>query len=240
MTDGRNVVYRTFRVSITDVDNKRPILRVRGLTLGGGATKLVTPFELGVEDEDTPDWLVEFTVTRPPLWGRLLYNGTRTASSFTRLDLKENRISYQSHGSTEDSLLFIVTDGTHAGFHVFPDTVRLTVLPQTLRFHILPGEGGKPRLVLNRAVTSLTVLQTGSPGLVITNKVLKAEKMWNPGNQRRIQVQGETPGVEPRQDITFWVTKQPKWGVLINTALGNSSISTFTQGTLTHTHTVSR
>lgn len=33
ITDGRNVVYRTFRVSITDVDNKKPVLTIHRLSI---------------------------------------------------------------------------------------------------------------------------------------------------------------------------------------------------------------
>lgn len=58
VTDGYNPVFRTFRVSITDVDNKKPVVTVHGLVLSEGESKLITPFELTVEDRDTVDRLL--------------------------------------------------------------------------------------------------------------------------------------------------------------------------------------
>jgi len=46
VTDGFNPVYRTFRISISDVDNKKPVVTMTTLRLKEGAAKLITPFEL--------------------------------------------------------------------------------------------------------------------------------------------------------------------------------------------------
>lgn len=52
VTDGYNLVFCTFRVTITDVDNKKPILTVGDLVVEEGETRLMTPFEMTVEDGD--------------------------------------------------------------------------------------------------------------------------------------------------------------------------------------------
>jgi len=46
VTDGFNPVYRTFRISISDVDNKKPIVTINTLRIKEGSTKLISPFEL--------------------------------------------------------------------------------------------------------------------------------------------------------------------------------------------------
>lgn len=46
VTDGFNPVYRSFRISISDVDNKKPVVTMSTLRLKEGDSKLITPFEL--------------------------------------------------------------------------------------------------------------------------------------------------------------------------------------------------
>uniref|UniRef100_A0A6Q2YHN7 Calx-beta domain-containing protein n=1 Tax=Esox lucius TaxID=8010 RepID=A0A6Q2YHN7_ESOLU len=216
VTDGHNVVCRTFRVSITDVDNKIPVLTIHSLVLGGGETKLITPFELSVEDRDTPDSQIFFTVTQPPLHGRLLHNGTRVARMFTKLDLMENLVFYkhdQTSNAAHDRFLFTVTDGTHTEFYVYPETGRVTVLPQTLEIQVNVLRHTGLRIGVNKPVSTLTILHTGQLGKVLTRKFLE----------------GSVERGHPRQDITFWVSEGPSWGAIINTARGNSSVSSFSQ-----------
>ena len=64
VTDGFNPVARTFRISLSDVDNRKPVLMFQTLRLKEGDKKLITPFELKAEDSDTPDESVIFTVTQ--------------------------------------------------------------------------------------------------------------------------------------------------------------------------------
>ncbi|XP_062242743.1 FRAS1-related extracellular matrix protein 2-like [Platichthys flesus] len=214
VTDGYNPVFRTFRVSITDVDNKKPVVTVHGLVVTEGENKLITPFELTVEDRDTIDRLLKFTVTQIPVHGRLLFNNTRPVSSFTKQDLNENMISYKHDGteSAEDSFSFTVTDGTHTDFFVFPDTVFETRRPQVMKISIVPVDNGVPQIVVNRGAPTLRVLGSGHLGFVITSKTLKAED--------RDSVQNS---------VTFRITRAPQHGYMINLGKGNVTITTFTQ-----------
>lgn len=215
VTDGYNPVFRTFRISITDVDNKKPVVTVHGLAVTEGASKLITPFELTVEDRDTVDRLLKFTVTQIPVHGRLLFNNTRPVNSFTKQDLNENMISYKHDGteSPEDSFSFTVTDGTHTDFFVFPDTVFETRKPQVMKITVLPVDNGVPQIVVNKGAPTLRVLETGHLGFVITSKTLKAEDRDSVHNS-----------------VTFRITVPPEHGYLINLGKGNATITTFTQG----------
>eukprot|EP00062_Callorhinchus_milii_P007006 gi/632948132/ref/XP_007889422.1/ PREDICTED: FRAS1-related extracellular matrix protein 2 [Callorhinchus milii] len=215
VTDGYNPVFRTFRVSISDVDNKKPVLTVHELQVNEGEVKLITPFELTVEDRDTPDYLLRFTVTQVPVHGQLLYNGTRPVMAFTKQDLNENLISYRHDGteSTEDSFSFSVTDGTHTDFYVFPDTVFETRRPQMMTIRIVSVDNGVPQIVVNKGAPTLRILTTGHLGFVITGKALKAEDRDSVHNY-----------------LSFRITEGPDHGHIINLAKGNDSITGFTQG----------
>lgn len=214
VTDGYNPVFRTFRISISDVDNKKPVVTIHGLVVTEGDNKLITPFELTVEDRDTVDRLLKFTVTQVPVHGRLLFNNTLPVTAFTKQDLNDNMISYRHDGteSSEDSFSFTVTDGTHTDFYIFPDTVFETRKPQMMKITVLPVDNGVPQIVVNKGAPTLRVLDSGRLGVVITRKTLRAEDNDN------IQ-----------EAVTFRITHAPKYGYLINLSKGNSTINTFTQ-----------
>ncbi|KAM9314134.1 FRAS1-related extracellular matrix protein 3 [Pholidichthys leucotaenia] len=214
VTDGYNPVFRTFRVSITDVDNKKPVLAINKLVVEEGETKLITPFELTAEDRDTPDNLLRFIVTQVPVHGQLLFNNTQPITTFTKQDLNENLISYKHDGTetNEDSFSFTITDGTHTDFYIFPDTVYETRKPQMMTIHINTVDNGVPQIVVNKPAASLKVLHTGHLGFLITNKVLRSEDR---DSAQRV--------------LKYTVTEAPLHGFIMNTALGNDSIKTFSQ-----------
>lgn len=215
VTDGFNPIFRTFRVSIVDVDNKKPVVTVNGLVVTEGQMKLITPFELTAEDQDTEEELLRFTVTQLPVHGKLLYNGSSPTTSFTKQDLNENLISYKHDGteSPEDSFSFTVTDGTHTDFYVFPDTVFETRRPQTLKITVVGLDNGVPQIVVNKGAPALKTLTTGHLGFPITSKVLRAED------------RDSKPA-----SLVFHITSKPKHGYIANMARGNNSIDTFSQG----------
>ncbi|KAG7217011.1 hypothetical protein INR49_027549 [Caranx melampygus] len=214
VTDGYNPIFRTFRISIVDVDNKKPVVTVNSLLVTEGQTKLITPFELTAEDQDTAEKLLKFTITQLPVHGKLLYNHSTPVTSFTKQDLNENLISYKHDGteSSEDSFSFTVTDGTHTDFFVFPDTVFETRHPQTMKITIVAIDNGVPQILVNKGAPTLKILPTGHLGFPITPNVLKAKD------------RDSSPA-----SLVFHITTQPKHGYIINLGHGNNSIDTFSQ-----------
>ncbi|XP_046870125.1 FRAS1-related extracellular matrix protein 2-like, partial [Hypomesus transpacificus] len=214
VTDGYNPVFRTFRVSIVDVDNKKPVLTIHQLLVTEGQSKLITPFELTAEDQDTAERLLKFSVTQLPVHGKLLYNQSTPVTTFTKQDLNENLISYKHDGteSSEDSFSFTITDGTHTDFYVFPDTVFETHRPQTMRITVVAIDNGVPQIVVNKGAPTLKILSTGHLGFPISSKVLRAEDR----DSRPIS-------------LVFHITTAPKHGYIVDLGRGNDSVNTFTQ-----------
>ncbi|CAL8363343.1 unnamed protein product [Lota lota] len=217
VTDGFNPVFRTFRVSIIDVDNKKPVLTINNLLVTEGQSKLITPFELNVEDQDTAEAMLKFTVTQLPVHGKLLYNQSTPVTGFTKQDLNENLITYKHDGdeSPEDSFSFTITDGTHSDFYVLPNTVFETRRPQTMKIAIVPLDNGVPQIVVNKGAPTLAIVSTGHLGYTLSSKVLKAEDLDS----------------DPAS-VLFHITTQPMHGDIINLGRGNDSISTFSQANI--------
>nr|XP_043898522.1 FRAS1-related extracellular matrix protein 2a isoform X2 [Solea senegalensis] len=214
VTDGYNPIFRTFRISIVDVDNKKPVVTVNSLVVTEGQIKLITPFELTAEDQDTAERLLKFTVTQLPVHGKLLYNRTTPVTSFTKQDLNENLISYKHDGteSPEDSFSFTVTDGTHTDFFVFPNTVFETRHPQSMKITIVAMDNGVPQIVVNKGAPALKTLATGHLGFPVSSKVLRAED------------RDSSPA-----SLVFHITTQPRHGYVIHLGHGNNSVDTFSQ-----------
>ncbi|XP_071950665.1 extracellular matrix protein 3-like [Antedon mediterranea] len=215
VTDGLNSVVRTFRISLSDVDNKKPVVTILPLTLNEGQNKLITPFELRIDDRDTSDERLVVTITQVPVQGNLLFNNSKIVTSFSMEDLNNNLISYQHDGteSTTDSFSFIISDGTHNEFYVNPQLDSTTRTPQRMLINIIPLDNGAPQMVVNRGGSTVgEVGPTGQLGFLITNKYLNSE-------DRDSQNGG----------LTYTITTQPKHGYIMNSAMGNVSIDSFTQ-----------
>ena len=187
LTDGNNRVNRMFRISISDVDNKKPVLMIGTLYVNEGGNKVISTFELNAIDQDSPSIRIGYTLIQVPLYGNILYNFSRVVTSFTQSDLDQGMISYQHDGSEtiSDNLALTVTDGVHSEFYILDDNNNPTGHPQNLRIQIMPVDNRVPQLTINKGVTNLDMLQGRGMqgrrlGVVITDNILKCEDRDSP------------------------------------------------------------
>ena len=215
VTGAYNHVVRTFRISLSDKDNKKPVLMFDVLRVKEGGSRLITPVELKAEDRDTKDELIEFTITQVPVHGNLLHNYSRIVTRFTQADIGNNLISYQ-HDGTEtrtDSFSFTVTDGTHSDFYIFSDTSFPKRHPQTMNIEILAVDNGIPQIFINKGASYLAPLEDGKMGYMFSNKILLS---------RDRDSQSE--------ELRYYLTVLPKYGYMSHSQHGNTTIDSWTQG----------
>ena len=134
------------------------------------------------------------------------------------VDLNENRVSYRHDGSetTSDSFSFVVSDGTHDDFYVFPNTSFVTREPQIMKIEIVSVDNKIPQLLLNKAAQSLSELADGRRGFRFTKNFLRADD--------------KDSDVE---SLSYVITGSPLHGSVVDTARGSEPVSSFTQGTCT-------
>jgi hypothetical protein len=216
VSDGFNSVFQTFRISLSSVDNKKPVLMFEPLKVKEGGSRLITPFELKAVDQDTPEENVVFQITKSPTKGQLKLEGQDgPVVSFSMLDLHENRLSYVHDGSesTADFFTFLLTDGTHNDFYVYPNTVFTTSAPQTMRIQIISIDNGMPTIEANNGAENLALDDDGLYGVVINDKFLKV-----------------TDRDTLSRDLKYKVTKPPKNGYIVVLGEQNGSQLNWTQG----------
>ena len=98
------------------------------------------------------------------------------ATEFTLADLKANKITYKHDGSetTQDQFRFLVSDGTHKDFYLFPELKKTHEGSVTFPIAIVPVDDEKPKVVVNKASTYVSLQPDGSRIARLSNKHLRA------------------------------------------------------------------
>ena len=214
VSDGVNKVYRTFRVTLSDVDNKKPVLHLSPISVYENKDAIITPFEIRADDKDTKPENVVFTVTQFPLHGQLIKDGVSLANSFTQKDINDNRISYRHDGTETKSDTFSVTvaDGTHLDFYVFPETSKAKKTPQIVDINIQPVDNKLPVLEKNTGASALVKFKDNSLGFQFSKETLQARDRDS-----------------DTKKLLFIVTTSPKHGRIVNVSAKNFVVKNFTQ-----------
>lgn len=214
VSDGVNKVHRTFRITLTDVDNKKPVLHIHVLPALEGKNTIITPFELRAEDKDTKPRDLIFTVTQLPLHGQIVKDGFSLVNTFSQADIDANRISYRHDGSESesDSFSIVVTDGTHSDFFVFPNSRLPKSQSQVVNINILPVDNKLPVVAKNLGASSLQNFEDGMVGFQLSEKALQAHDSDSDNEMLR-----------------YFITGPAKHGKLVNVSSPENDITTFTQ-----------
>ncbi|XP_059153308.1 extracellular matrix protein 3-like [Physella acuta] len=214
VNDSTNRIIAVVQVSVSDVENGKPLVISQSLHIKQGGVKVITPLELRIEDRDTDPSNVIVTITTPPSRGVLLHTLSRDVTSFTAADLTNKHISYQHDGSesSNDSFSFTVSDGTHPDFYAYPEA-EPTVNPQTVTIQIFPNINQFHIVKVNKGASYLTRLEGDHLGFRFSSRILSIK---------------EDEYVNDK--IHYSLTSPPKHGYIINRAYGGNDITTWTQG----------
>eukprot|EP00118_Oscarella_pearsei_P004303 m.18164 g.18164 ORF g.18164 m.18164 type:complete len:3072 (+) comp27610_c0_seq1:382-9597(+) len=220
VTDGTNDVVRSFMVGITGGDDELPVLENRGLTLAEGETKVITPYELNVEDADvgTDKKKLVYVVKQSPRHGRILRKG-RVVSRFNQHDIENNYISYEHDGSDtiSDEFLFTVSDSVHNQFIALPNQAP-TRRAQKFQVTIQPVEDVKPVLKVMNPTNELHI--GGTPGHMFPKNMVGT--CFTSGNLRATDPDSDDDMLE------YWPTT-PDHGYFINIDNASQKLDHFTQ-----------
>lgn len=214
VSDGVNKIHRTFRITLTDVDNKKPVLHINILPALEGKNTIITPFELRAEDKDTKPENLVFAVTQLPLHGQIIKDGISTVNSFTQSDIDGNHISYRHDGSESksDSFSIVVTDGTHSDFFVFPNSKSPKTESQVVHIKIRPVDNKLPVVAKNLGASALQNFDDGMFGFQLTEKALQAHDSDS-----------------DNKNLMYYITSPAKHGKLVNASSPKETLTMFTQ-----------
>lgn len=221
VSDGINKIHRTFRITLTDVDNKKPILHINVIPALEGKNTIITPFELRAEDKDTKAEDLVFTVTQLPLHGQIFKDGISTVSTFTQADIDGNRISYRHDGSESkgDSFSIVVTDGTHTDFFIFPDSKSPKTESQVVHIITRPVDNKLPVVAKNLGASALQNFDDGMVGFQLSEKALQAHDSDS-----------------DNKELMYYITGPAKHGKLMNASSPKETLTMFTQKAINNGH----
>ena len=157
VNDGRNKVFRTFRIKLNSDNNKIPVVRKKVVKVNQGQKTVITPFDLTVTDNDTEFSSLIFKIEKYPQFGKILLDGEKQILTFSMNDINRNRITYAHNGAEirTDSLTLSLTDGKHKEYFEYPEVEETKTSPIQLLFKIKKVDKNAPILAINRGTTSL-------------------------------------------------------------------------------------
>lgn len=214
VNDGRNKVFRTFRIKLSSNNNKIPVVRKKVVKVNQGQKTVITPFELAVTDNDTEFSSLIFKIEKFPQFGKILLDGEKQIITFSMNDINRNRIIYVHNGAEirTDSLTLSLTDGKHQEYFEYPEVEETKKNPIQLLFKIKKVDKSAPVLVINRGATSLQQWD----GLTIFR--------FKPSTLQAID-----SGTMNESSISFSLRKYPSHGRIVRSNNVDKKISTFSQ-----------
>ena len=148
--------------------------------------------------------------------GKIVFEDSSEVNSFLMSQINENKISYVHDGSEskDDSFSFVVSDGNHELFYVFPITSQATNRAQSVPIEIVSVDNKSPELKKLSVAHSLTSLDDGRTGFRLTSSYLKAEDRDSDSST-----------------LKYVVTEYVQHGKIVNFAIdAHDSVESFTQG----------
>ncbi|MGH0133017.1 UNVERIFIED_CONTAM: hypothetical protein FKN15_022782 [Acipenser sinensis] len=247
-SDGINFSQRHFfPIVIIPANDEKPEIFIREFVVMEGMSLVIDTPILNAVDADIPGDELDFEIITLPKHGSIvqqLTTGTVPVKNFTLEQIKEgSNIVYEHDDSEtkEDSFEIRLTDGKHT----VEKKVLIMVIPvddETPRMTINDGlevEIGETKVItnkvlkatdldsedktltyiirfepgqVNKGAPTIRLLHTGHLGFMITSKALKSEDRDS-----------------HHKFLKYRISEDPLHGYIVNTALGNNSVKTFSQ-----------
>ena len=148
--------------------------------------------------------------------GRIVFEDDMAVNSFLMSHLNENKVAYIHDGSEtkEDSFSFVVSDGNHEFFYVFPNTSQPIGRAVYVPIEIVSVDNKTPKLQKINVAHSLISLADGRTGFRLTSSYLNAEDEDSDSST-----------------LKYILTKYVHHGKIVNFAINaHDSVVSFTQG----------
>ena len=181
VTNGYQLLTRTFVISIDHVDDSLPVVESNGMTTRRGQMQVISVLMLRALDADTEPENVTFVLHRLPENGDLMRtrNGRVeiVKDNFTQFDVDRGLVKYRHTrlDTSSDSFQFTVTDGVHSKFHVHPDITKVTSRLQLFEIVVESPVNHKPVVTVNTGIHNLRFFGSATIGAMMTSRVLNAE-----------------------------------------------------------------
>ena len=213
VTDGRNKLFRTFRIQLLEVNNKIPILRIKTIQATQNHRSIITSFELYASDNDTSSTQIYYKVIEAPKYGQLFLDGVTIITEFTQNHINNNRISYLHDGSemARDSFTIKLMNEINSEFYLYPDTNLILSIPVCVPISIKSLDIQAPKLKINQGATSLK-LHDSRAVFIFSSEVLEA-----------------TDKVSDPSKLQFLIKKHPKDGIITEVHNKEHKLDKFTQ-----------
>ncbi|XP_056132911.1 FRAS1-related extracellular matrix protein 1b [Lampris incognitus] len=187
--------------------------RNAGLQLPEGAIQIIGPEQLQLTDPDTAAENLTYSITQPPLYGRLMLRGTPLSPPcFTQTEVTSLQLAYQHlPGSPAhiDHFYFQPSDGTNRGFL---EHGQLKEGPAVFNIQVERVDRSPPELTARQSPSSVVGLEGGRLGIFITSRHLMASDPDSPAHL-----------------LQFIITRPPHFGYLENSLTGSYIKGRFTQ-----------
>ncbi|XP_047126620.1 FRAS1-related extracellular matrix protein 2 isoform X2 [Hydra vulgaris] len=213
VTDGRNKLFRTFRIKLLEVNNKIPVLKIKTIQATQNRKSVITPFELYAIDNDTSSTKILYKVVEAPKYGQLLLDGVNIISNFTQNQIDNNRILYHQDGSqvTSDSFTIKLMNEHNSEYYLHPDTSLILNQPIRISISTKPFDIQPPTLKINNGATSLILNDNRAIYIFLPEALEAIDNVFDPSK------------------LQFIIKRHPKNGIIASVYDKRSKLSKFTQ-----------
>jgi hypothetical protein len=149
---------------INSLDIYKPIVVIQPLRVNESQRRIITSYDLNITQLELNGKNLKIRIIRRPNHGQIKLDGSPGITQFTLSDITNIRVECVHDGSeiTEDSFLFVISDGRHEDFYVYPNLESTVRRPQVFSIIVMAVDNLVPRIVNNKVASSLVDDEAGN------------------------------------------------------------------------------